>query len=130
LPYEAQAREVDQFQVGFKVNPFFFLDSGSEYITLSAPATIYNPGTIYAEPYIKITGSGDIDLTINDTVYAFTGVDGYIEINSELKTVYKDTINQGNKMIGEFPVLSIGDNMISWSGAVTSVEIMPKWREL
>lgn len=130
LPYEAMMNNVDQFQVGFKVNPFFYLDSGDDPLTITSATTIFNPGTIYSEPYIKITGSGNIDLLINSTVYSFTAIDTYIQIDSSLKSVYRDTINQGDKMVGEFPVLEAGDNIIAWTGTVTSIEIIPKWREL
>jgi len=130
LPYEAMMNNVDQFQVGFKVNPFFYLDSGDDTLTINTSTTIFNPGTIYSEPYIKITGLGNVDLLINSTVYSFTAIDSYIQIDSTLKSVYKDTINQGDKMIGEFPVLEAGDNIIAWTGTVTSIEIIPRWREL
>jgi len=127
---EKLSRLFDAFSVTFKVDPFFYLDEGDDTIKITAPTTIYNPGTIYAEPYIKIIGNGNVDLIINSKVYEFTGINGYIEVNSELKTVYKDTVNQGDKMTGDFPVLNVGENIISWSGNVTSIEIIPKWREL
>jgi len=133
-----QAIESDKFQgvydnmmVSFKINPgFFYMDDGDELITLTAPGTIVNLGTIYSEPYIKITGSGNIDLTINSTVYSFTAVDTYLQIDSELKYVYRDALNQGDKMVGKFPVLAVGSNAISWTGTVTKIEVIPKWREL
>lgn len=130
LSPEKMMNNVDGFTVGFKVNPFFYLDIGDENITLETQTTLVNLGTIYSEPYIKINGTGDITLTINSTNYFFTAVDGYIEIDSELKLIYKDTLNQGEKMSGELPVLEVGNNVITWAGNVTSVEIIPKWREL
>lgn len=130
LPYEAMAFNVDQFQVGFKVSPFFYLDSGDEKIKTTTQTRIFNPGTIYSEPYIKIVGNGDIDLIINSKIYSFKGVDGYIEVDSDLKIIYRDSLNQGDKMTGELPILGVGENIISWVGSVTSIEILPRWREL
>jgi phage-related protein len=127
---EKMMNNVDGFTVGFKVNPFFYLDCGEKEVEVNSSMKIHNPGTIYAQPYIKITGSGNIDLMINTKIYSFLGVDGYIEIDSELMVVYKDTINQGEKMIGEFPLLTLGENAITWTGAVTNVKIIPRWREL
>ena len=125
------SRRYDDFQVQFKINPpFFYLDSGDTSIILTVPGTITNPGTHIANPYIKITGSGNINLTINSTVYSFTGVDTYLEIDSELQYVYRDTLNQGDKMVGKFPILELGENTISWTGTVTKIEIIPRWREL
>lgn len=130
LPYEAFLNNINTFRVGFKVNPFFYLDDGDRTKILTTPIKIYNSGTIYSEPYIKINGTGNIDLIINSTVYSFTDVIDYIQIDSELMTVYKDTLNQGEKMTGEFPILEVGLNNISWNGNVTSIEIKPRWREL
>jgi len=125
------SKNYDNFQVQFKINPgFFYLDSGDTPIPLTIPGAITNLGTHISEPYIKITGSGNINLTINSRVYSFTGVDTYLEIDSELKYVYRDTLNQGDKMVGEFPILDLGVNNISWTGTVTKIEIIPRWREL
>jgi phage-related protein len=130
LPYERMINEVDSFQVGFEVNPFFYLDCGDEIIEITSETKLCNPGTVYSEPHIKIIGSGNITLTINDTVITLTGVSDYIELDSELKIAYKDTVNQGDKMEGEFPVIEVGDNVISFTGSVTKVEVTPKWRQL
>ena len=127
---EKFSRRYDEFQVQFKINPgFFYMDSGDDIIVMTAPGTIVNMGTISSEPYIKITGSGNINLTINSTVYSFTAVDTYLQIDSELKYVYRDALNQGDKMVGKFPVLAVGSNAISWTGTVTKIEVVPRWRE-
>lgn len=131
LGYEKYLQIKDKMTVTFKINPpFFYLDSGDTPLVLTAPGTVTNLGTHISEPYIKITGSGNVVLTINSTTYSFTDIDGYIEIDSELQYVYKDTLNHGDKMTGAFPVFEPGTNNISWSGTVTEVEIIPRWREL
>jgi phage-related protein len=119
------------FTVKFKVDPFFYYNAGQikkTYIT--QPLTLYNNGNIYSEPYIKINGSGNITLTINSQELSFTGIDDYIEIDSSLLIAYKDTLNQGSKMEGDFPIFDIGKNVISWTGNVTSIEIMMRARDL
>jgi Phage-related protein len=130
LPYKQMMNGVDSFQVGFKVNPFFYLDSGTATIQVTQGTPINNIGTIYSEPYIKITGNGNITLTINSTVVTLTGITDYIELDSELKIAYKGTLNQGDKMVGDFPILNVGNNYFAWTGNVTKVEIIPRWREL
>lgn len=130
IPYNSATKKLDSLKVTFKVSPFFYLDSGNTTITLTSSQSFTNIGTIYSEPYIKVTGSGNITLTINSTIITLTGVSSYIEIDSELKNVYKDTINQGDKMSGEFPILQVGTNNISFTGTVTKIEIIPRWRQL
>ncbi|NYC04378.1 hypothetical protein [Clostridium beijerinckii] len=49
-------------------------------------------------------------------------------IDSEIKECYKDNINFGKNMTGDWPVFSIGQNTISWSGSVSKIEVTPYWR--
>lgn len=131
LDYSRFIKESKKLAVTFQISPpFFYLDSGDTPIPLIAPGSITNLGTHIAEPYIKITGSGNVVLNIGGEFITFTGIDGYIEIDSEAQYCYKDTVNQGDKMVGDFPVLLPGINNISWTGTVTSIEIIPRWREL
>lgn len=131
LDYIRHAQTQDKISVTFKINPpFFYLESGELPITLTAPGTIVNPGTLESEPYIKITGTGNIDLDINGEIISLTGVDEYIIIDSESEYCYKGLTNVGDKMVGEFPKLKVGANNISWTGTVTKIEIIPRWREL
>jgi phage-related protein len=119
------------FTVKFKVDPFFYYDSGQRKKTyITQPLIVFNNGTIYSEPYIRINGSGNITLTVNSQVCTFMDIVDYIEMDSALMVAYKDTLNQGQKMTGDFPIFEVGKNNISWTGNVTSIEIMTRAREL
>lgn len=119
------------FKVKFQIDPFFYHNSGQKKKTyITQPLSIYNQGAIYSEPYIRINGSGNITLIINSQVCTFSDIANYIEIDSALLVTYKDTLNQGQKMSGDFPILEVGINNISWTGNVTSLEIMTRVREL
>jgi len=77
-------------------------------------------------PYIKITGSGEIQLTINNKICNVNIDEEYIEIDSELQNAYKDTESKNNKMNGEFPILIPGENTIQLIGAAT---LLMKYRK-
>lgn len=128
LKYEKFSTQLDSFKVSFKVDPFYYIGSGDNIIT--NPATLYNQFTIYSEPLIKIYGNGDITFNINSQFVHFTGIEESITVDSELQVCYRGTLNQGSKMVGEFPVLEIGKNEFSWTGEVSKLEVTPKWREL
>lgn len=114
--------------ISFNCKPYKYLLTGQNKITLTASGYTNNTEYISSLPYIKITGSGNITLSINDDDFVFTAVDEYIEIDSETMNVYKDTVSQNQKMTGSnFPKLASGANYITWSGTVTSVEIIPRW---
>ena len=125
----------NSFLVQFKVFPFKYsrnaIISHADDLTLTAPTTIHNKGTVYSQPTITVYGTGNITLTINGTSYGLIGVDSYITINSEMMEVYKGTTNANNKYSAtDFPRFEVGENSISWTGSVTKIEIEPKWRWL
>ncbi|MDF2800223.1 MAG: hypothetical protein K0S61_126 [Anaerocolumna sp.] len=116
-----------RFTATFTCDPFIY---SNDELTLTSPSTVYNPGTYVSTPYIKIFGTGNIDLIINGTTINLTGVSSYIELDSEAEECYKSTTLLNNQMIGEFPKLQPNENSISWSGSVTKIEITPRWRWL
>ena len=68
-------------------------------------------------------------LHINNNSYLLSTISPNIEIDSEMMSVYRGTTLLNSKAgFDEFPVLNPGDNSISWTGAVTKVEIVPRWR--
>jgi len=127
-----EARIIGKFTITFSCKPFRYLVSSLESQQVSNAGTLYNPFPFASKPYIKITGSGNINLNIaNSTgtkVYQFKSVDGYVECDSELMNVYKSTVLKNNLYVADgFPSLVLGDNTISWTGSVTKVEIVPRW---
>ncbi|KHO39116.1 transporter [Clostridium tetani] len=124
------ARVLEKFHSGiiqFDCQPFGY-DLNNDLIIIDKPISIYNEGTYESQPYLKIFATGDITLSINNKVIKFTGIQDYIELDSELMECYKGTANCNNKMIGEFPILKVGENKISWIGNVSKIEITPRWR--
>ena len=95
--------------------------------TLTKPGAIVNTGTAKSKPIIKVYGTGAIDLSVNGNVIHLTNVSSYVTIDSDLMDCYKGTVLKNTDMSGEFPELVVGENTISWTGTVTSVEITPNW---
>ncbi len=120
-----------EIEIAFNCKPFRYAWAGLEKITLTSAGNIHNAEAFASLPYIKVTGSGNVTLTIGNKTHSFNIDDGYIEIDSELMNAYKGTTLKNNKMTTtEFPTLLPGNNAISWTGTVSSVEITPKWRTL
>ncbi len=116
--------------MNFRCYPFWYQDNVANITLNQSGAVVSNPGTVYAEPVITVNGSGDITLMVNTALIELTGVSGSVIIDSELKEAYKDTTLLNGHMTGEFPVLTPGQNAVSWSGNVSSVVIRPNWRYL
>ena len=118
------------FAVNFRCYPFWCANN-VEDITISTPGTtVTNPGSVYSEPLITLTGSGDITLMVGTTIVELTDITSGIVLDCALQEAYLGTTLMNDHMSGDFPVLKPGMNAISWSGTVTSVVIKPNWRYL
>ena len=118
------------FAVNFRCYPFWYQENVADVTITTSGSTIINPGSVYSEPIITVTGSGDITLMIGTTIVELTDVSQNIVINSVLKEAYKGTALMNDHMSGDFPVLKPGQNVISWTGTVTQVVVKPNWRFL
>ncbi len=96
--------------------------------------TFTNPGTIVSLPNIKVIGSGSGSLTVNGQSVSFSDIDGTVTLDSTVQETYQDTgtelISKNSTKTGDYPVLLPGDNAVSFSGGITSLEITPNWRWL
>ena len=129
LKIDELIENVGHAQISFNCKPFMYSFAGQETITLTEPWTVINPEAFLCLPYIKIIGSGDITLFIGAHAYAVRSVESYVELDSELMVAYKGSVLCNDKInFTEFPVLPPGESNISWTGAVTQVEIVPRWR--
>lgn len=131
IPFDkiVRGRENRAFPIVFRCKPFWYLEEEGAIPAVNG-GRIYNTGSVYAEPIITITGSGDGEIQIGETLIELTGIDGSITINSELQEAYSENESVNDKMAGEFPKLAIGENEIRWSGGITSVMVRKNERYL
>ena len=117
-----------QIEVEFTCKPQRYFKSGEVADIFTTSTEYRNPTDFPAKPLIKIHGSGSgtvgigtYTVTINDIL------DGMI-VDSEQQDTYKDQTNCNSRVsIAEYPKLVSGNNAISFSGGVTSIEIIPRW---
>lgn len=132
LDIEDQLNRIGVFTVSFSCLPYKYLDSGQETITLTSSANLTNPTAFTAKPLIRVTGSGEGRITFRNSTgglhWDITGLDGYLDIDSEQMNCYKDVEPKNDCVEGNgFPVLRPGVNRIIFAGDITSVEIKPRW---
>lgn len=118
-----------RFLLQFEVQPFGY-EVQSQIVELKNGGVLINYGTYESQPTIAIYGSGDVTLNVNGQGVICKEISGKIVIDSEAQSAYNDTTLLNQQMLGEFPVFSVGENVISWTGNVTKMEIDPKWRWL
>ena len=132
IPFEKVLRGNPRctFAVNFRCYPFFYAVAAADITVNSSGTIITNPGSVYSEPILTVTGSGNITLMVGTTIVELENISGSIVIDSVLQEAYQGTILMNDHMNGEFPVLKPGTNAIRWTGAVTKVIVKPNWRSL
>ena len=111
----------------FSALPYRYRQDGRQIRPLPLSGQVYNPEQFEALPYIKLYGSGDMTLTCGGETWQLSGVDGYIEIDSQQMECYKGTDLQNTKISGtSYPQLRPGWTSINITGA-TSAEYIPRW---
>lgn len=115
--------------IEFNCKPQRFLDSGDAAQTVSASGGIItNPAAYNAKPLITVYGSGAAILQVGEYVCTLAAIDGSITLDSDTENAYKGVTNLNSQVtIPEFPELVPGDNEVTWTGDITSVEIVPRW---
>lgn len=129
------------FQLVFNCKPFMYSQAGQIATNItSSGTTIENEYLFDSLPLIVIhlsSGSGNVTLTISNEDGSETehkinapGVND-IYIDSELMSVYNGSTLLNQKIDTDhfdgFPILKPGTNTISWSGNVTSIDVIPRW---
>lgn len=132
LNIEDELRRIGVFTVSFSCQPFRYNLEGSETIELITGETITNPNAFASDPYIRVYGSGSGTMTLqaagHNATWNFTGISGYVEVDSELMNFYKGAVLKNDTVTGSgFPKLYPGENTVRLTGGITKVSITPRW---
>lgn len=125
---ERSLKVIGKFIVTFVCGPYkYYIDNNEIEITNSTK--INSPMLVAdSEPIISISGSGNVNLIINDKRIVLENVEENLIINSSILECYKEKENLNYKMSGEFPILKNGENTINIEGNIKSIKIKPNWR--
>lgn len=124
------------FVILFNCRPFkYAVNSSSVAITSGGGITIVNEGTLTSKPIIKVYCTGNGSFKINNREVLLSNVSMQpIILDSEIEEAYcindGAMVNANNMITGEFPILDVGNNNITFVGGVTKLEITPNWRWL
>lgn len=124
-------RTLAPFKIGFDCKPQRFLKCGESKISFSSSGTIENQYGQIAKPLVTIYGQGDGVFTMGKYTASIKGMDGVLYLDSETQNAYNDDGNQNNKINAPaFPVIESGENVVEFTGGITSIEIVPRWWEV
>lgn len=133
-PAENLMKTFGEFEVEFVLDPFMY-ELANEPITITSRTVIENDGHT-ALPIITAQVSGTGRIYVNDQEVIIQNVNGSITIDSEMQNAYRKSPsgviaeNMNNHMIGEFPILHHGDNVIDFDGDISKLEVVAnrRWR--
>ena len=120
--------------VYFDCAPQFFLKSGDDPVVFDRNSLIYNPTSQKALPLITVYGTGAGTLTIGGYTVEIKYMQDCVMLDCDLEDAYKVTDGErsnqnANIYAPYFPKLLPGENTISFTGDIASVEIIPRWWE-
>ena len=124
-------------KVKFHTQPFKYLIDEEPLeleIDTEAELAVTNQGLEKSKPIITLFGEGIIEISINGLAQFQVDMpsEGFLTVDSEIEECYQNTpqVLKNRNMIGVFPVLQPGENIITWTGNLTKIEIHPKSRWL
>ena len=117
-----------QIEISFDCKPQRYLKNGEVSDLFTSNTEYRNPTDFPSKPKIVIHGSGSGTVKIGAyEITIFNILDG-MTVDCEIQDTYKNDINCNSRVsIAEYPKIIAGNNMISMSGGVTSIEITPRW---
>lgn len=123
------------FEVKFACQPWKELTIPGSDISLSAnPQTIISPATLDSLPLIQISGVGAVSINIGSYSFTLSGIESGVPVLVDCDAMTVTNVNQSvsylHNMVGQFPRLTPGNNVVTWSGTVSSVVIRPRYRWL
>ncbi len=117
-----------EFTINFTCRGWQYSLDGDEFLEIENNTMLYNEYDL-AKPELYIEGNGEITITINNNKFKVM-VKDYLYIDSELEIAYREKTDCLNIDDGDYPVLTYGENNISFTGNVSKIEIKPRWREV
>lgn len=114
-------------RIEFDCKPFKYDILGENAVIFTGEGNLYNKYFEPSRPIITVYGSGQGNVYIGNQNIAISNIDEYVTIDAEMQDAFKGLQNKNATVNTADIVLLPGNNAISFSGGVTSVEIKPRW---
>lgn len=116
------------FDITFLCKPQRFLRSGEVSLSIQAPQfAIYNPA-MESMPLITVYGSGTGTVTVGGVTVDIKSLDEYVVLDCDTQNAYKGLQNKNSTIsASQFPTIPPGESLVTWTGGVERVDIIPRW---
>ena len=131
MDIESIMNKVGHVEITFSCVPKRFLESGQLVTALSATGSITNPTPFTSKPFLRVSGTIDGTGTIacGGNTMSITFPASTIIIDCENCQAYSTdgTTFYNSSISGSFPEIPTGTQTFGITGAISSVEITPRW---
>jgi phage-related protein len=119
------------FSLSFWADPFGY-EAVPTVISATSAFTLVNPGSVFSEPVIELTATGDVTLVIGEKTLAIEDVSESVMIDVPAGLVYHGDQNLlASAETADWPMtIPVGASDVSWTGEVTQIVLRPNWRWL
>ena len=117
---------INAFDVEFDCKPQKYLKDGERVVTVTGTTTLINPTPFPALPLIVVTGSfRSGTIKIGDSTLSLTSSASFV-LDCETREATQSGQSANKSVSGEYPKLE-GESVISFTGGITRLEIIPRW---
>ena len=117
---------LNAFVIDFDCDPYKYFKSGEVAVSMSAAGTLSSPTSFSALPVITVSGSGAGTITVNGNTLSLTNCNGTV-LDSRERSATRGGVKVNSEISGTYPVFC-RSNSISFTGGVTGLSIIPRWR--
>ena len=114
-------------EITFTCLPFTYLIDNPKR-TITSATTVINPGSVPSAPLITVVGTGTLTFTISGRTFTVRSPAGQITLDSDLLVSHVAGHAQTDGLVGDFPMLQPGANLITPGAGVTRLEVTGNWR--
>lgn len=120
--------------IKFHTQPFKYLKDEQPTILViedEKELEVKNVGNEVSKPIITLYGEEIVTISINNhAIFRINIDDNCVVIDSENEEAFKENTLKNRYMMGQFPSLELGLNIITWTGTLSKIKIYPKSRWL
>lgn len=119
--------------VVFDCAPQCYLHTGQNAVTFRENGVLLNPTFRTAKPLITIYGTGPGTVTVGGRTVTINELADQLTLDCEMQHAYRKVGDaapenkNGTIRAVPFPELGPRENLISWTGDITHIEIVPRW---
>lgn len=134
--WENKLGKIGKCRLEFDCDPRSYLKAGEIPVEMSNAGQLYNPTAFAAKPIITVYGCEAAVLILGETMIHIKVPIDLLYLDCDTMNAYTldengDQVNKNSIVEADyFPELKPGINVITWTGNLARLELIPRWWEL